>query len=102
MIFFCIDITIHSILYIFMKISIIFIFVLIVLVHFYMIMVRNGMLYKIKNKKSLGYHFLLCNRYCVYLLMKKKIDKIFTHLVMLYFKSMYFFGSHVVFNLTMN
>ena len=34
-----------------------------------------------KNLKQIikfGYHFLLCNKYCVYLLMKK-IDNFFTH-----------------------
>ena len=54
----------------FLKFLVILIFVVIILVQFYVILVRNGMfLLEIKILKF-DYHFLLCNTYCVYLLMK--------------------------------
>ena len=45
-------------------------FAVIVLVQFRVILVRNGMFY-IKINHQFGYQYSLCNRYCVYLLMKK-------------------------------
>ena len=53
-------------------------FVVIILIQFYVILVRNGMFLLRIKILEFGYHFLLCNTYCVYLLMKK-IDKILTH-----------------------
>ena len=50
------------------------------LVQLCIILVGIGMLYEKSQIIIFGYHFLLCNRYCVYVLMIKKIDKILTHI----------------------
>ena len=52
---------------------------MIVLVQFCIIIVRNGMFYEKHKSLYLVTTFLLSNRNCVYLLMKKT-DKILTHL----------------------
>ena len=46
-------------------------FVVLFLVQFCIILVRNGMFYEKIQIIIFGYHFLLSNRYRVYLLMKK-------------------------------
>ena len=40
-------------------------------VQFYIILIRNGVFY-IKKTIKFGYHFLLCNKYRVYLFMRSK------------------------------
>ena len=71
-IFVCIYTTIDSIFLYSFIFFVIFIFVVNVLVQLCIILVRNGMFYKKKTKIiKFGDYFLLCNRYRVYLLMKK-------------------------------
>ena len=55
----------------FLKNLVIFTFVIIVLVHFYIILIRNNKFYKKTQLIKFGHHFVLCNRYCVYILTKK-------------------------------
>ena len=44
-------------------------------VQFYIILIRNGVFY-IKKTIKFGYHFLLCNKYRVYLFMRSKWQKV--------------------------
>ena len=65
--------------YKFLWFFVIYIFVVIILVQFYVILVRNNMFHKKKHRSfDFGYHFLLCNRYRVSLLMKQT-NKLLTH-----------------------
>ena len=78
MILFYIYITIDNIFYIFLKILGILYFYSKLLVQFCIILVKNVMFYLKKHIIKFGYEFLVCNRYCVYLLMKT-IDKNLIH-----------------------
>jgi hypothetical protein len=59
-----------SFLYIFGIFSHLHFFVVVILVQFYVISVRNCIVWKKKNIIKFGYQFSLCNRYRVHLLMK--------------------------------
>ena len=78
-----------------MKFLVIFIFVVICLVQFCVIVIRNGMFYWKNKIIKFSYHFLLCSRYRVYLLMKKKLINFWPILVILYVKSIIFFTCKV-------